>query len=155
MNINRKCFFVSSWPNSINAFSTFAWTWRKSGKTKKKIKLLYKSTNGIMHVSVTSAPPYLPTYRPTYMCTGDGDTHNCTLPLAGTRHYSPKDTFFFLLTCLLYISFCSDSFPHIYYWLTHCCFAASASPFLSTHLQNHFCLYFLAHSPSCHCFVLW
>lgn len=48
-----------------------------------------------MHVSVTSAPTYLPTYRPTYMCTGDGDTHNCTLPLAGTRHYSPKDTFFF------------------------------------------------------------
>lgn len=26
MNVNRKCFFVSSWPNSVSAFSTFAWT---------------------------------------------------------------------------------------------------------------------------------
>ncbi|TNN59329.1 hypothetical protein EYF80_030432 [Liparis tanakae] len=30
MNVNRKCFFVSSWPNSVRAFSTFAWTWRKT-----------------------------------------------------------------------------------------------------------------------------
>lgn len=26
MNVNRKCFLVSSWPNSVSAFSTFACT---------------------------------------------------------------------------------------------------------------------------------
>ena len=30
MNVSRKCFFVSSWPNSVSAFSTFAWTWRET-----------------------------------------------------------------------------------------------------------------------------
>lgn len=30
MNVNKKCFLVSSWPNSVSAFSTFAWTCRKT-----------------------------------------------------------------------------------------------------------------------------
>lgn len=59
MKVSRKCFLVSSWPKSVRAFSTLAWTWWGRRRRQRKPRLQSASGHLLPLVFSNRASPFI------------------------------------------------------------------------------------------------